>query len=164
MSTTPPSGPLPGPPADPPTPEQRHDELLQRIGGLLLDAAPEDFRRIDLLVRMTVAVQDLALTVYRPDGSTPEVLPPEELTAAFQEMRRVLHQPGRGTWFSCRCVVNAPVRIDITYNFDHDPLFSPPVPAADFARDLEVFPRDEVFLPDWLRAKLAEAATEERNA
>ncbi|MBB5954981.1 hypothetical protein FHS29_001551 [Saccharothrix tamanrassetensis] len=156
MSTTQPSG--------RPTSEQRHDELLQRIGGLLLDAAPEDFRRIDLLVRMTVSVQDLALTVYRPDGSTPEVLPPEELTAAFQEMRQVLYQPGRGAWFSCRCVVNAPVRIDITYNFDHDPQFSPPVPAADFARDLKVFPRDEAFVPDWLRAKLTEAATEEQNA
>ncbi|RKT57637.1 hypothetical protein [Saccharothrix australiensis] len=151
-------------PTGPPAAEQRHDELLQRIGGLLLAAVPEDFRRVDLLVRMTVAVQDLALTVYRPDGSTPEVLPPEGLTAAFREMREVLYQPGRGTWFSCRCVVNAPARIDITYNFDHDPLFAPPVPATDFARDLAAFPRDDAFIPDWLRAELAEAATEEQNA
>jgi hypothetical protein len=48
----------------------RHDELLQHIGGMLLDAAPAGFRRIDLLVRMTVAVQDAVLTVYLPDGST----------------------------------------------------------------------------------------------
>ncbi|MFE2750682.1 hypothetical protein ACFXGA_01630 [Actinosynnema sp. NPDC059335] len=163
MSTTQPSG--------RPTSEQRHDELLQHIGGMLLDAAPGGFRRIDLLVRMTVAVQDAVLKVYMPDRSTPEVLPPEGLNAAFQEMRQVLYQPGRGTWFSARCVVNAPVSIDITYNFDHDPRFDPPVPAADFARDLEVFPRDEVFVPDWLRAKLVEAAegakgpsTEEQNA
>lgn len=158
MSTTQPSG--------PPTSEQRHDELLQHIGGMLLDAAPEGFRRIDLLVRMTVAVQDLALRVYLPDGSTAEVSPPEGLNLAFQEMRQVLYQPGRGTWFSARCVVNAPVRIDITYNFDHDPLFTPPVPAADFARDLQVFPRDEAFVPDWLRAALVEAgaSTEEQNA
>ncbi|MBW4716080.1 hypothetical protein [Saccharothrix obliqua] len=149
-------------PADRSTTEQRHDELLQRIGGLLLDAAPDDFRRIDLLVKMTVAVRDLALTVYRPDGSTPEVLPPEGLTEAFEEMRQVLYQPGRGAWFSCRCVVNAPARIDITYNFDHDPLFTPPVPAADFARDLEAFPRDDAFVPDWLRVRLAEASEEQR--
>ncbi|MEU4742639.1 hypothetical protein AB0G02_19550 [Actinosynnema sp. NPDC023658] len=149
MSTTQPSG--------RPTSEQRHDELLQHIGGMLLDAAPEGFRRIDVLVRMTVAVQDATLKVYMPDGSTPEVMPPEGLNAAFQEMRQVLYQPGRGTWFSARCVVNAPVRIDITYNFDHDPRFDPPVPAADFARDLQVFPRDEAFVPDWLRAELVEA-------
>lgn len=153
-------------PSDQPTSEQRHDELLQRIGGMLLDAAPDGFRRIDLLVRMVVAVQDSTLTVYMPDGSTPEVVPPEGLDAAFQEMRQVLYQPGRGAWFSARCVVNAPVRIDITYNFDHDPLFDPPALAADFARDLQVFPRDEVYTPDWLRAKLVEASTstEEQNA
>ncbi|MFC6089575.1 hypothetical protein Q5530_10305 [Saccharothrix sp. BKS2] len=156
MSTTQPSG--------RPTSEQRHDELLQHIGGLLLDAAPGGFRRIDVLVRMTVAVQDVAMTVYMPDRSTPEAFPPEGLAAAFQEMRQVLHQPGRGTWFSARCVVNAPARIDITYNFDHDPLFDPPVPAADFARDLRVFPRDDAYTPDWLRAKLVEASTEEQNA
>ena len=155
MSTTQPSG---------QAASERHDELLQVIGGLLLDAAPDGFRRVDVLVRMTVAVQDIALTVYMPDGSTPEVLPPEGLPEAFGEVRQVLYQPGRGAWFSCRCVVNAPLRIDITYNFDHDPQFVPPVPAADFARDLEAFPRDEAFVPDWLRAKLAEAANEEQNA
>ncbi|MFI9007330.1 hypothetical protein ACIGNX_08890 [Actinosynnema sp. NPDC053489] len=163
MSTTQPSG--------RPTSEQRHDELLQQIGGMLLDAAPDGFRRIDVLVRMTVAVQDVALKVYLPDGGTPDVLPPDGLVPAFQEMRQVLYQPGRGTWFSARCVVNAPVRIDITYNFDHDPRFEPPVPAEDFARDLQVFPRDEAFVPDWLRSRLVEASagpkdtrTEEQNA
>ncbi|WP_063746995.1 hypothetical protein [Saccharothrix sp. NRRL B-16314] len=146
-------------PSDRSASEQRHDELLQHIGGVLLDAAPDGFRRIDLLVRMTVAVQDATLKVYMPDRGTPEVVPPEGLIAAFQELRQVLYQPGRGTWFSARCVVNAPARIDVTYNVDHDPGFDPPVPAADFARDLQVFPRDEAYLPDWLRAKLVEAST-----
>ncbi|MEU5691214.1 hypothetical protein [Actinosynnema sp. NPDC020468] len=156
MSTTQPSGQA--------TSEQRHAELLQRVGGLLLDAAPADFRRIDVLVRLTVPVQDLALTVYLPDGSTPEVAPPDGLLAAFTELRQVVNKPGRGTWFSARCVVNAPARIDITYNLDHDPRFVPDVPASVFARDLEVFPRDEAYTPDWLRDRLVEASSEEQNA
>jgi hypothetical protein len=56
-------------------------------------------------------------------------------------------------------VVNAPARIDITYDVDHDPLFTPPVPAADFARDLEVFPRDEAHIPGWLRGREDGGAT-----
>ncbi|WP_447004412.1 hypothetical protein ACRAKI_33100 [Saccharothrix isguenensis] len=151
-------------PSDRPAPEQRHDELLQHIGGVLLDAAPDGFRRIDLLVRMTVAAQDATLRVYMPDRSTPQVVPSEGLITAFQEMRQVLYQPGRGTWFSARCVVNAPVSIDVTYNFDHDPGFDPPVPAADFVRDLQAFPRDEGFIPDWLRAKLVEASADPAEA
>jgi hypothetical protein len=144
--------------------QDRHDVLMQRIGNLLLDVAPPDFRRIDLLVRMTVATHDTALTVYRQDRSTPEVLPPEGLNAAFVDLRRLLYRPGRGTWFSARCVVNAPSRIDITYNLDHDPLFFPPVPASDFARDLQAFPRQEAFIPDWLRRKLAESNDEGTSA
>lgn len=156
MTTTQPSG--------PPSSEQRHQELMQRIGGMLLDVAPEGFRRVDVVVRMTVAVQDVTITVYMPDGSTPEVFPPEGLVPAFAELRQVVHTPGRGTWFSARCVINAPTRIDISYNMDHDPLWNPPIPAAHFAEDLEVFPRDEVYVPDWLREKLAEARNEEQNA
>jgi hypothetical protein len=156
MSTTPPPGHV--------TSEQRHDELMQRIGTALLGAAPEGFRRIDVLVKMTVGVQDLAMTVYLPDGSTAEVMPPDELGPAFAELRHVVHRPGRGTWFSARCVVNAPTRIDMSYNLDHDPLFTPPVEASAFARDLETFPRDEAFIPGWLRDKLAEASSEEHNA
>lgn len=136
---------------------QEHDVLMQRIGNLLLDVAPPGFRRLDLLVKMTVATQDAELTVYRQDGSTPEVLPPEGLNEAFADLRRLLYRPDRGTWFSARCVVNAPSRIDINYNLDHDPLFFPPVPAADFARDLQAFPRRGAFVPHWLRRKLAEA-------
>ena len=49
-------------------------------------------------------------------------------------------------------------------NMDHDPLWNPPIPAEYWARDLEVFPRDEVFIPDWLRAKLADAGDEEQKA
>ncbi|GAA3842351.1 hypothetical protein GCM10022243_05930 [Saccharothrix violaceirubra] len=135
---------------------------MQRIGNLLLDVAPPDFRRVDLLVRLTVGVQDAELTVYRQDGTSLAADLPDGLLAAFTEMRQVLYRPGRGAWFSARCVVNAPARIDITYNVDHDPKFVPEIPAEHFARDLEVFPRDEAFTPDWLRRKLAGA--EEQNA
>ena len=144
--------------------QERHDGLMQRIGNLLLDVAPPDFRRIDVLVKMTVAVQDTELAVYLQDGSTPEVLPPAGLNAAFAELRQLLYRPDRGTWFSARCVVNAPSRIDINYNLDHDPLFLPPVPVADFARDLQTFPRHDDFVPSWLRERVVEAAGQERNA
>lgn len=144
--------------------QERHDVLMQRIGNLLLDVAPSDFRRIDVLVKMTVAVQDAEITVYLQDGSTPEVLPPVGLDAAFAELRQLLYRPDRGTWFSARCVVNAPSRIDINYNLDHDPLFMPPVPASGFARDLRAFPREDEFVPDWLFERLAEARREEQSA
>lgn len=147
-----------------PFPDPRHEELMQQIGGDLLDVVPDGFRRIDVMVKILVSVRDVIMTVYLEDGSTPAVTPPPRLGAAFAELRRLVYRPGRGTWFTARYVVNAPTRININYNLDHDPLMFPPVPASDFARDLEAFPRDPSHIPDWLRAKLDEARGEVRPA
>jgi len=157
MTTMQPSG-------HPASEQQRQNELMQQIGEALLDAAPDGWRRIDLVVKMNVAVQDLALTVYLADGSTPEVVPAGDLTRAFAELRQLLHQPGRGTWFSARLSMNPPGSLNVSYNLDHDPKWFPPIPASYWVRDLEVFPRDEGFIPDWLREKIEEARHEEQNA
>lgn len=157
MTTTQPSG-------HPTSEQERQNELMQQIGGALLDVVPDGWRRVDLMVKMNVAVQDLALTVYLSDGSTPEVVPPDSLAAAFAELRQLLYQPGRGTWFAARLSMNPPGRMDISYNLDHDPKWFPSIPASYWVRDLEVFPRDEGFIPDWLREKIEEARHEEQNA
>lgn len=131
--------------------------LMQQIGDAVLDVLPARWRRVDLLVRMTVAVHDLALTVYLEDGSTADVEAPDgRVVAAFAELRRMLCRPGRGTWFAARLSVDPPGRMNISYNLDHDPKWFPPIPASYWVRDLEAFPRDEEFIPDWLREKLAE--------
>ena len=158
MTTTQPSG--------HPTSESddREEELMQRIGAMLLDVAPEAWRRIDLLVKLNVKVHDFELTVYLENGKTAEVFPPEGLTKVFAELRQLLYQPGRGAWFAARLTLDAPGRLDLSYNMDHDPLWNPPIPAEYWARDLEVFPRDEAFIPDWLRAKLDDAGDEEQKA
>lgn len=135
-----------------------HEELMQRIGNLLLDVEPPGFRRMDVLVRMTVVTHELRLTVYLADGTTAEVPPPDGLAEAFTDLRRAFALPGRGTWFSVRCVVNAPSRIDMNYNLDHEPTWTVPATDTDYARDLAVFPRDDEHVPDWLRERIARAA------
>ncbi|WNV90763.1 hypothetical protein [Umezawaea sp. Da 62-37] len=158
MTTTQPSG---HPTSEP---DDREEELMQRIGAVLLEVAPEGWRRIDLLVKLNAKVHDFELAVYLEDGGTAEVIPHEGITKLFAELRRLGYAPGRGTWFAARLTLDAPGRLDISYNMDHDPLWEPPIPAEFWARDLEVFPRDDAFVPDWLRAKLDEAGDEEQKA
>jgi hypothetical protein len=157
MTTTQPSG-------HPTSDQDREEELMQQIGAMLLDVAPEGWRRIDLLVRMNVKVYDTELTVYLENGKTAEVFPPEGLTKPFAELRQLHYLPGRGTWFSVRVSLDPPGSINFSYNMDHDPLWNPPIPAEFWVRDLEVFPRDEAFIPAWLREKLEEARNEEQKA
>ena len=51
----------PQPPGHPLSEQQRQTASLDRIGDALLDAIPDGWRRVDLMVKMSVAVQDLAL-------------------------------------------------------------------------------------------------------
>jgi len=158
MTTTQPSG--------RPTSESddREEQLMQRIGAMLLEVEPEGWRRIDLLVKLNAKVHDFELAVYLEDGKTAEVYPPEGLTKVFAELRQLTYRPGRGAWFSVRLSVDAPGRMNFSYNMDHDPLWAPPIPAEYWVRDLEVYPRDEAFIPTWLRARLDEARDEEQKA
>ncbi|MCP2261551.1 hypothetical protein LX15_005277 [Streptoalloteichus tenebrarius] len=142
---------------DPQEDEDRTDELLQVIGGGLLAAAPAGWRRIDLRALMASTVHDLTLTVVMEDGTTPAFAPPPQVVSAATDLRQLMYQPGLGTWFSMRYTMDPPSQFHVSFNFEHDPLWDPPVPPAVFAQDLEAFPRDDEHVPGWLRARLAGA-------
>ncbi|GGM59092.1 hypothetical protein GCM10012275_32800 [Longimycelium tulufanense] len=135
--------------------DDRSEELLQVIGSGLLGIAPAGWRRIDLKATMASSVHDLALTVVMEDGTTAGFATPPQVTSAAVELRQLMYQPGLGTWFSMRYTMDPPSRFHVSFNFDHDPLWNPPVPATVLAQDLEAFPRDDEHVPGWLRARLA---------
>lgn len=114
--------------------QQRYDELLQQIGRALLDAAPPGWRRMDLIAKIADGVQDLGLTVIMSDFSDARVPPPEQLAAAFAELRRVMEDERRGAWLSARYTIDPPSAFQVFYNYDHDPLWDPPVPAEVLRR------------------------------
>src|SRR5436309_2950589 len=115
MTTTPPSGP-------PASDGETHEDLIQRLGNLLLDLVPEQgWRRIDLFGAMTVAVRNIRLTVIMNDGSQPDVAPPPEITQVLAKLRALLYDPEKGTWFSARIAVDPPGSISYSYNYDFEP-------------------------------------------
>ncbi|MFC4950432.1 hypothetical protein [Pseudonocardia sp. GCM10023141] len=132
----------------------RQDELMQAIGGALLDATPDGWRRIDLLVKIAAGVVDSTLAVYLADGSTAQVVPPTSVAPAFVELRRLTYRPGRGAWFAARLSIDPPGSVAISYNADHDPHWSPPLDGSYWRRDLENHPRAAEFVPPWLRTIL----------
>jgi hypothetical protein len=141
-----------------PARQQRYEELLQMIGGALLGAAPQGWRRIDLIARIAEGVQDFGLTVIMGDGSYAEVNPPAQAAQAFIELRRVMYDE-RGAWLSARYMMNPPGEFQIFYNYDFDPQWEPPVPPAVFKRDLETYPRPPARVPEWLRRVVDQAGT-----
>jgi hypothetical protein len=129
---------------------ERYDELLQQTGAALLGAAPQGWRRIDLIAKIADGVQDFGLTVIMADLSDAEVEPPAQAAQALVELRRLTYRPELGAWLSARFVVDPPGEFHIFYNYDHDPLWDPPVPPEVFEGDLAAFPRPPERVPGWL--------------
>jgi hypothetical protein len=132
--------------------EQSHE-----VGNALADAAPPGWRRIDLVSRVNVDVQDFVLTVLMEDGSQAAVAVPDQVAPAVRRMRDAFHQPDDGTWFSMRYLLDAPGRIQTLFNLDWDPHWSPAIDPAGWVRDLDAYPRAPENIQPWLRARLAEA-------
>jgi len=139
--------------------QQRYEELLQQIGGALIGAAQQGWRRIDLIAKIAEGVQDFGLTVIMSDNSFAEVDPPAAAGQALLELRKLMYEPSRGAWLSARYVINPPGEFRIFYNYDHDPLWEPPIPPAYLERDLATYPRPAEAVPGWLRRTIEQART-----
>jgi hypothetical protein len=143
---------------------ERRRELQRRAGFALLDAAPDGWLRIDLRCRALPDMQETTLTVLLTDGSYPSIAIPREAVDALIELRELMYEPGEGTWFSVRCLIDAPGRQRISYNMDWNPGWESSIKPASWMRDLEVFPRDPAHLPEWLRDQLGQAPPPEPDS
>ncbi|NBH11632.1 hypothetical protein [Amycolatopsis sp. SID8362] len=125
--------------------------MVRWIGGWLMDAAPEGWRRIDLTARLTVAVEEIALAVVMPDGAAARMEPPPDVSPLLFELRNKKYMRERGSWLSLRLVIEPDGDYRVSYNFDLDPLWDPPIETAVWDQDFEAFPRDDEWIPAWYR-------------
>lgn len=135
------------------------DQLVES----LIEAAPAGWGRIEVVVRATVLVYDFAASAHLSNGAAV----PFELPGAFlggcQRLREEMYEPGRGTWFSLRIVLDAQQGSQVEVNFDDDPQWSVPPHPTSYLRDVEVFPRDEEHTPAWLRALVEQGREAEQH-
>src|SRR5690349_19202795 len=94
------------------------DQVVRWIGGWLMDAGPEGWRRIDLTVRLTSMVEEIAPVAVMPDGDMREMEPPPDISPLLFELRNKKYMRGRGTWLSLRMAIEPTGDYGITYNFD----------------------------------------------
>lgn len=135
------------------SPEEQ-EQIARRIGVLLLQAAPEDWQQITVEYRATGEYHDLLGEVAAEDGGTEPWEPPEELWGIFEHLREGMYRPEVGTWLSALYVVERPSSYRIDINFDAEPQWQRPLPAAAYVDELRRYPRTDDNIPDWMRAKL----------
>jgi hypothetical protein len=125
--------------------------VVRWIGAGLMKTAPAGWRRIDMTVRLTTAVEEISLAVVMPDGAAARMEPPEGVSPLLFELRNKKYMRDRGTWLSLRLVIEPDGDYRVTYNFDLDPLWDPPLEADVWNEDFEAYSRDEEWMPAWYR-------------
>ncbi|MEU5851111.1 hypothetical protein [Saccharopolyspora shandongensis] len=135
-------------------------QIIERIAESIAAAAPRGWSSVSVTVRASVLVQEFAVTVRTSDGGSPGMDTPAAVKADFAELRPLMYEPGRGTWFSATLTVTAPDQHSIDFNYDRDPQWWPDLPPVVFSSDLAEFPRDAAHIPPWLAEKLERAAAD----
>lgn len=141
----------------------RQTQLIEEIGIHLADVVEGQWSTFIFSHRNLSEFFTGRIEVHRPTGSWEHVRPPEVVFPLTDELRRVMYQPRRGTWFSARWTItrSSGTAIEITtsvaFNYDDEPLWRWPAHPGLYALDLELFPRDHEHMPDWLRHKVDSA-------
>ncbi|SDM32675.1 hypothetical protein [Allokutzneria albata] len=132
-------------------------ELLQEVSGLLVSAAPEGWRELELSFRSTVAVDTATFSCVGGSGERTRLSVPFRAMNRLSELREGMYAPGTGAWFTARMTIRPPGGFEVRYDYDSEPEFVPPLTPETFVLDQEHFPRSEEHMPEWLKDKLAQA-------
>ncbi|MEE2038797.1 hypothetical protein Q8791_16355 [Nocardiopsis sp. CT-R113] len=132
--------------------------LLQDLAGRLVSAAPEGWQQLTYLTRVIGAHTDETLAVQGADGQVRQLEVPDGVGEAVGGLKRTGFQEGKGTWLSMIVSVYHTHQFNVEYNHDTEPELAPGTSPLVYAQELERYPRDEDAIPDWLRARLVEAA------
>ncbi len=97
------------------------------------------------------------------DGGESRPAMPRDLPSAFLELKRTMVHEQGGTWFSAEFTVSADGDFEVDYNYDRRVWFDGADPFApgsqpddaDWAAELELFPRVPEAVPVWLGGEVA---------
>ncbi|WP_018683729.1 hypothetical protein [Actinokineospora enzanensis] len=141
----------------------RADELVAAAAEALAGEVTPGWARITLTVSATVLAWDFAVEVRDRFGGFGDVGPiPAAVSEGYQELRDLGYEPGRGTWFSAKLVLEQGSAPQPSFDYDDDPRWLPELHPTTFVRDLETYPRDDKHIPEWLRRILEEGMELER--
>lgn len=140
-------------------PPARQQEILNKVGSKILATAPPDWNKIVYKSSSVVEMSNSSATVEYKNGETRTFRTDAMIGIYLDELRAGMYVKGKGTWFSLEYTITRPGRFKVHYNYDEDPGLTFATPKA-FTNDLEYFPRDPEYTPEWLKQKIREEAGE----
>jgi hypothetical protein len=139
---------------EPLTLDQR-EEIMRALARLLPAAVLDPWEEIHLAYSAIGDAEIMSCNVLRVDGTTSKVNPPYRAMRLLPGLRAGMFQPGKGTWFGLSYVVEQSGGYQVSFDYDGEPEFDVTLAATNYAVDFARFPRDDAYLPSWLKEKLA---------
>ncbi|WP_327635504.1 antitoxin YezG family protein [Kribbella sp. NBC_00482] len=125
--------------------------VIDTIARALVADLPAEWREVSAVYRATTSYAELDADVVLPSGETQLETLPDGLEDHFEELRREMYQPGKGTWLTAKVTVTSTGHFATDFDYDSEPAWSIPVDWAIYPADLAAFPRDAAHTPDWLK-------------
>lgn len=136
---------------------ERQNELLQKIGILILDEVGDDWQEISVRYSALSTTATTRTTITGGDGEARKGDVPLEASSLFHKLRTEMHEDDKGTWYIADYTITRPGRFSADFDYESEPQFAFEVDPRTYYEDLEYFPRPFELVPEWLRAKLPEA-------
>ncbi|NGY65456.1 hypothetical protein G7043_41845 [Lentzea sp. NEAU-D13] len=130
----------------------QQDELLQLITGRLVLALPAGWKHLQVDYKAIGDHVEAGGLLRMTDGGMWGWDLPDEVPGLFARLRAGMARPERGTWLHATYWLDYPDNYAIEYNRQDQPRFLNPPPPPAHARELELFPRTDEHVPDWLGA------------
>lgn len=139
----------------------RQSQIVEELSAKLPERVEGEWTALEFIAKNLSMYSEGVISVSRPDGTFASAFPPRVATKLLKELRSVMYRPGAGTWFSSTWTLtkdaSGRASADVSFNYDEEPDWDPPIRPFNYALDLEDFPRDEEHIPAWLRERLDEA-------
>lgn len=131
------------------------NELLSQLATIALDNAPEGWLRIFAEYRAVGNYVESGAGIKWPDGRVTQLALPDAFWNLFWKLRAGMAGQETGTWISSLFRIQQPGTYEVKFNREVEPRWAANPPAAEFARELEMFPRTPENIPDWFNSRLA---------
>lgn len=148
----------PNPPAQ--LNQQEQDALVKQVGIALIRSAPSEWKHIDADFRAVGRHFELSSRALDASGRELPWTPGQDAAMVFARLRAGMHGETGGTWFNAHYTIDHPSSYNLEFDRREPQWNSPPPPQA-YRDELQLFPRREEHVPDWLARQLP-ASNQER--
>ena len=134
-----------------------HD-LLQVIGREFVDKAPPGWAEGTITFCRVGNTSQMQAIAYDGHHNVVGGRTTRTMSRAFNDLRRVFTQPGKGAFLTARYTLKASDgSITVDYDYDSEPAFDAPIDPGHYVEELQQNPRSPEHIPAWWQERIIEA-------